>query len=886
MAKARSSARKTSRKSAPEGPSLSQPGFLEKHAHAVFLGLIGLLLVVFFHEAFFEGKVFSVPDNIASIVQEQGYLAEADEDGVNPFWNPYVFAGMPTWGSSSPGHGMYLHTFLDPLKPMLILQVYGWVQGVVNVLPLPTMFWDIFNFFLLGLFTYFLGVRKKFEPWVAFLVAVSVVFSLYSLNWIMAGHNTKITVFAWLPAILLLVDMLFEKRSVLRVALLIAALHFTFNSGHVQMVVYSLMAVGLYVMYKWYAGAQFKDVALVSLLTVGAAVFAFLMLSGPYFATWEYKDFSIRGAGSGGSGHAAAGGGLDYDYATNWSFSPIEVITFFVPSFVGYGTPTYWGSMPFTESPIYLGVVISFFALLGILLRPKDRFVHLWIALGLFALLVSFGRNFSVVYDLLFNNLPFFNNFRIPSMILFLQGLCMSMLAGVGLTEIVRMVRERKKGDGAGDVKRLTKVIWVPVAVAGVLVLLLLASEGGFKTMIANEMQANHSQVYQAMQQVEQAAQAGQLRQLDPQYQSLTRDAIFDMAVSDALLALLFMVLAGGALYAFVRGKLALMGLQVALLLLLIVDWWIADYKPMHMVPLRQQEQSLAKTDVVDFLEQDTTLYRVLPAANHNDNNWYVAFGIQSVAGYHPAKLKLFDDIRNTMYNQFTFQGGQHLDAVNWAMLSMLNTKYLIAPNAQEWQVQSRWLKPVFFGQQEVVYENLFKLDRAFFVGQYEVIPDDEKMFEKVSTLPGYTPDRVAYLSEEPPGNVPQVSDSVLAAAKAALVHFGINSIAFDLETPETAILKLSEIYYPSGWTATLDGEEVEILRTDYALRAVVVPAGTHRLEMHFEPESYEAGLIVTTVTNYLLAIVLLYYLVLYIRRRMGAGKGQAAQSSGDKQTA
>jgi hypothetical protein len=886
MAKARSTARKSSRKTAPQGPSLSQPGFLEKHAHAVFLGLIGLLLVIFFHEAFFEGKVFSVPDNIASIVQEQGYLAQADEDGVNPFWNPYVFAGMPTWGSSSPGHGMYLHTFLDPLQPMLILQVYGWMQDIVNILPLPGMFWDIFNFFLLGLFTYFLGVRKKFEPWVAFLVAVSVVFSLYSLNWIMAGHNTKITVFAWLPAILLLVDMLFEKRSILRVALLIVALHFTFNSGHVQMVVYSLMAVALYVMYKWYAGAQFKDVALVSLLTLGAAVFAFLMLSGPYFATWEYKDFSIRGAGSGGSGHAAAGGGLDYDYATNWSFSPIEVMTFFVPSFVGYGTPTYWGSMPFTESPIYLGVVISFFALLGILLRPKDRFVHLWIALGLFALLVSFGRNFSVVYDLLFNNLPFFNNFRIPSMILFLQGLCMSMLAGVGLTEIVRMVRERKKGEGAEDVKRLTKIIWIPVAVAGVLVLLLLASEGGFKTMIANEMQANHAQVYQAMQQVEQAAQAGQLRQLDPQYQSLTRDAIFDMAVNDALLALLFMALAGGALFAFVRGKLALMGLQAALLLLLIIDWWVADYKPMHMVPLRQQEQSLAKTDVVDFLAQDTTLYRVLPAANHNDNNWYVAFGIQSVAGYHPAKLKLYDDIRNTMYNQFTFSGGQHLDAVNWAMLSMLNTKYLITPNAQDWQVQSRWLKPVFFGQQEVVYENLFKLDRAFFVGQYEVVPDDEKMFEKVSTLPGYSPDRVAYLSEEPPVNVPQVSDSVLESAKAELLHFGINSFAYDLETPETAILKLSEVYYPSGWTATLDGEPVDILRTDYALRAVVVPAGKHRLEMHFEPESYEAGLIITTVTNYLLAIVLLYYLVLYIRRRMRSGKGAAAQNSGDNQTA
>jgi hypothetical protein len=860
---------------------LTQPGFLAKHAHAVFISLIALLLVVFFHEAFFEGKVFFVPDNVSSIAYEDGYLSAADEAGVNPFWNPYVFSGMPTWGSSSPGHGLYLHTFMDPLKPMVILQVYGWVQTIINVLPLPSMFWDIFNFFILGAFVYLLGVRRKFEPFVAFLVAVSVVFSLYSLNWIMAGHNTKITVFAWLPAILLIVDLLFEKRSILRVALLIVALHFTFNSGHVQMVVYSLMAIAFYMMYKWYAGASFKDVALVSVITVGAAGFAFLMLSGPYFATWEYKDFSIRGAGSGGSGLAApTGGGLDYNYATNWSFSPIEIFTFFVPSFVGFGGLTYWGTMTFTESPIYLGVIISFFALLGILLKPKDRFVHLWIALGVFALLVSFGRNFSPVYDLLFNYLPFFNNFRIPSMILFLMPLCMGMLAGIGLNEIIKLIRARKSGGGEDQTKRLTKVIWIPVAVAAAMILLLLASEGSFKTMIADGMQENHAQTYQGMQQIEQAAEAGQLSQIDASYHNLTRDAIFNMAFDDALLALLFMVLAGGALYAFVRGKLALMGLQVALLLLLVIDWWIVDYKPMHLVPMRQQEQALARTDVVDYLQNDTTVFRILPAGAHSDDNWYVAFGIQNVAGYHPAKMKLYDDIRNTLYNQFTFSSGEHVDAVNWALLSMLNTKYLVVPG--DWVMQSRWLRPVFNGQQESVYENLAVLPRAFFVGSHEVITDDEAMFKKIGTLPGYEPDRVAYLSEELQMQVPEVVDSLLYGTKAELVHYGINGFAYDLETPVDAILKVSEVYYPSGWTATLDGKPIDILRTDYALRAVVIPAGTHRLEMHFEPESYQAGLIATAITNYLLALVFMVYLVLYIRKRMMKGKDAATPSNGE----
>ena len=652
MAKGRTPARGSARNATPD---LSQPAFMVQHAHKVYVGMLALLLILFFHEAFFSGKVFYVPDNASAIAIEEGYLKEADKAGENPFWNPYVFSGMPTWGSSSPGHGMYLHTFLEPLKPMVVMQVYGWAQGAVNVLPLPGMFWNIFNYFLLGLFTYMFGIRRKFEPFAAFLVAVSVVFSLYSLNWIMAGHNTKITVFAWLPAVLLLIDLLFEKRSVLRVALLIAALHFTFNSGHVQMVFYNLIAIGLFVLYKWYAGETFGKVALISAITIGAAAFAFLMLSGPYFATWEYKDFSIRGAGSGGSGHGVAIGGLDYDYATNWSFSFPEIVTFLVPSFVGFGSPTYWGTMTFTESPIYLGIVISFFALLGIILRPKDKFVHLWIALGVLALLVALGRNFSLVFDLFFNHVPFFSSFRIPSMILFLMALCVGMLAGIGLTEIVRLLRERK----AGTAERLTKVLWIPVGIAAVLVFLLLVSESSYTNTVSEMMQKYQPNSFKAVQQVEQAAASGQV--VSEEYQGLTRAAIYKHALNDAMLAVLFMGLAALLLWAFVKAKISVTILQIGLLAILVLDWWIVDYKPMNLVHSREQEQSLQRTDVIDFLQRDKSTYRILPVSAHSDDNWYVAYNIQNIAGYHPAKLKLYDDVRNTIFGAFQFQSPEQL---------------------------------------------------------------------------------------------------------------------------------------------------------------------------------------------------------------------------------
>lgn len=860
MAKARSAEKRSTR--GVTLPSFSQPAFMQKHANKVYIGLIALLLVIFFRDAFFGGKVFFVPDNLPSVVYDQGYLREADEEGLNPFWNPYVFAGMPTWGSSSPGHGLYLHTFLDPLKPMVIMQAYGWVQSVVNVLPLPGMFWDIFNYFLLGLFTYLLGLRKKFDPFAAFLVAVSVVFTLYSLNWIMAGHNTKVTVFAWLPAILLLTDLLFERRTLLRIVLLVAALHFMLNSGHVQMVFYNLIAMGMFVLYKWYSGEKFGTVLMVSGILAAAGVFAFLMLSGPYFATWEYKDFSIRGAGSGGSGHGTVASGLDYEYATNWSFSPVEIITFFVPSFVGFGSITYWGTMMFTDSPIYLGVVISFLALLGIVLRPKDKFVHLWVALGVLALLVAMGRNFSLIYDLFFNHVPFFNNFRIPSMILYLMALCVGMLAGIGVTELFRRLREDREAAA-----KVTKAVWIPVAVAAVFVLGLLASESGYLAAVTSAMEKNQPQSLQTLQQVEQAISAGQ--QIPEQYQGWTRQTIYDNALRDAFVALLFMALAATLLWAFTKAKINLTTLQVGLLLVLVVDWWVVDNKPMNMVPAREQEQSLQRTDVVDFLQQDKSIHRILPASQHGSDNWYVGFNIQSVAGYHPAKLKLYDDVRNTMFGQFTFRSPEYVDGANWAMLSMLNTKYVVVP--ADWQLTRPWLRLVFQGQKEHVYENQYNLPRAFFVGRHQVIDEDEEMFKAVSALPGYQPDKVAYLSAPLAAPLAEVGDSLIASARAELKHFDINGFTYEVETPAEALLKLSEVWYPSGWTATLDGKPIEILRSDYLFRAVRIPAGKHTLEMRFEPTSYQSGFIVTTITNYILAIILLVYAGMWIRKRLQA---------------
>jgi hypothetical protein len=301
------------------------------------------------------------------------------------------------------------------------------------------------------------------------------------------------------------------------------------------------------------------------------------------------------------------------------------------------------------------------------------------------------------------------------------------------------------------------------------------------------------------------------------------------------------------------------------------------------MVPEQQQQQSLQPSEAVQFLEQDDGVFRILPTPNHADDNWYTAFGIQSVAGYHPAKMKYYDDIRNSIFGQFTFSSPEQLNNTDWPLLCMMNTKYIVVP--ADWTLTRPWLRMVHAGRQERVYQNDYVLPRAFFVGRSEVITDDATMFKTISTVPGYQPDRVAYLSSDPGDLPPAVSDSIIAQARAEVTSFGLNHISFKVFTPAPAILKISENYYPSGWTATIDGKNADILRTDYVFRALVVPAGEHTIEMHFQPRSYEAGLIVTTVTNYLLAIVFLVYGIMWLRRRYGSKRAPAGEARADSGT-
>jgi len=815
--------------------------FLKKYPSLLYILLVFLVLVVFFNEALFKGRVFLVPDNISSLVYKT-YVENARAQHINTFWNPYIFCGMPAWGSFTPGG-----EFGAPVPNMIVLKTWNGIQTVIStIFHLPESFWDIFNYFLMGLFTYIFLLNRKLDRAAALVGTLSFVFSTTIITWIMAGHNTKITVFMMLPLALYTIDKLFAQRKLIYVILLIITFLFQFNAGHIQMIFYSFLAVGLYLLFKFFNGHKWYNVLKVIAIVAVAVVVALCMLASTYLATYEYKPFSIRGAGSGWS--EATGGGLDYNYATSWSFSPLEVFTFFIPSFVGFGKETYWGNMPFTEAPVYLGIVTLLLALFAIVWRRRDKFVLCFIILGLLALLLSFGKEFPLLYDLFFNYVPFFNNFRAPVMILCLLAFAVSILAGVGMNAIIEQVKlsgvtppgrghpavgTKSRTAGLKSKPEMYSTLLKVLIGIGVIFVLFIIGQGALKSAYADMVASSHNQNVLAYQ------QAGQLTRFT--------EVVFGMMFKDLMKTMLFLLVGLGLIYAFLRAKLSATILKILFIALVMIDLWVVDVKPMEMKDRREQAQVLQPTDVVKFLQSDKSLYRILPLEDHVSPNWYIYFSIQNIEGYHPAKLKLYDDLlRRAIFPN---------NNLNINLLNFLNVKYLISKQPFNYPL----FQPVFNGGQEKVYQNLGCLPRAFFVNEYKVIPDSKQMFELIKSN-DYNPTKIAYL-EKDIGIQLQNADSSIVQ----FTSYNINDFSMEVDAKGTNLLKMSEVYYPSGWRATIDDKETEIYKTDYAFRAIVVPPGKHTIRFMFEPITYKAGVISTAASNYLVSLVLLYYLVVYL---------------------
>ena len=778
--------------------------------------ILALLTILLFHEVSLGGRTFVSPDATNPV----GFVRIGEQslwqDKVYPLWNPFVFLGMPSFGS-----GAYNPLIYPPDWPLALVQ---------KVLPLPDMTWMLLYYFLGAVFMFVLAREWGARPEGALLGAVAFMFQPNLVAVGAHGHGSQLVDSAYLPLMLWLATRWLRKADLTSLGWLALAGGFQFLRGHVQICFYTWMAIGIYALVEVVLSVREpKQLTprFARALALGAAAALAFGVAGVYnLPLKDYAQYSIRGGGD-------AAGGAGFAYATGWSMAPYELPASIFANWVGFGGATYWGGMPFTDYPnSYVGIIVVLLALPALFLGGAPR-VFAWV-LALFALLVSLGSHFPL-YGFLYEHLPMFNKLRIPVMIVILFQLAMALFAAWGWSAVLEPSKDPKASFGSRE--------RVLLGAAAALVLLGVVVALGGEGLRAWYVKMALS--------------------LKPQYSAEAGNFAFQAFTGDALRAVVLGLLAVGLAFAVMRRKLGAALASVGLLVLLLFDIWPVSNQVMAPTIGEPLAKSLdfGRDDVVEFLEKQGPWgsFRVLyPQLN---DNRLAGFGIAHLGGYHAAKPQLYQDLVPT-------GSGIIMDPRMWALL---NVKYLVLAQAvtaeqlpQVLGPMAPLFRPVFSGAGGGVYEYAAAQPRATLVAAYGVVPDTGRAAIDSIAVGAHDPASFTWLTKDP-----GVALGPITGGKAEIVNYKLHEVDVKVETPGAAILRLADMYYPD-WSATIDGKPAEILRADHSLRAVVVPAGVHTVSFRFESKAFRNGLLLSMVSA-AFAVALLVAGWLLSRRRAAA---------------
>lgn len=824
----------------------------DKTKDIIFITLIFASVYIFLGKAI-TGGGFAASDNLASY-SFTTYLEKAQDDGEFPLWVPHIFSGMPSYsGMLTTGDRWWDFTYKIVFGMALIFKM------LFNSDTARIAFW----FALYGVGIYWLLRSKHKEPAVAFFSAFAAVFSTAVITWIMIGHNTKPIVLACLPFTFIFIEKLREKFSLLYGVLLVLSLHTMLEAAHVQMIFYSGLAIGIYLVFELISRLITKKdpmgIARVAGYLAVAGILAFAMSSDRYYPVMDYTPYSTRGSApivDEGANTKDASGGNSYDYATMWSFSPGEMMGFLVPNYYGFGKleydienngntilsqiakqdpgskiPTYWGQKPIEDSAPYMGVLIFFLALFGIIANRKNVFVQFLAFLSLFALILSFGYTLPILYDFFFYNVPMFNKFRAPSMILALVHFAFPILAGYGLSSIISWSKE---GITKEQKKKVTYFAIAAAAFFALGVIYNLGFETNYKSSVLNSEFVTQRMIPQLPEQYHQ------------QFKTEYSDFVWSEMISDWMVNGVLMLIAAALIYLFVAKKIKQPILLSGLILILIFDLWRVDSRPMDVQETSLTDQVFRQKDWVNFIKQDTQeKFRIADfvSASPNATSYWL---LENVGGYHSAKLRVYQDMLDVT------SGGSTSGVSNPFVWNLLNVKYIIDGR------QIPGMQPVFQSQQEqaFVYLNPTYLPRAWLVNTVEV-DKPLAILERMKYAPGqyenFDPKEVVYLESK-------LNKSIVPAGEGASVKitdYRNQNITMQVKATGTNFLLVSEVYYPE-WKAYIDGKETEIIKSNYFMRGIVVPSGTHKVELEYKSAKFETGKMASLVTNIFVILALI----------------------------
>lgn len=777
-------------------------------------GVYAIALVCFAALAFiycspvFEGKVLHAGDNdnYKGAVHE---VAQYQKDsGDASFWTGSMFCGMPTYQIGACKYKTA--QLMKPLKKILFIDRSGVSAPQILIL------YFICFFILLRCF--------DANEWISIAGAIAITMSSYFLVIIPAGHITKTTTIALVSVVIGGFHLIFKKKYWWGIILTAVpcALGFT---KHPQMSYYIFMLIGtLYIaeLYNHIKEKRLKDFAIGTLLFVLSTGIGIGANCSNVFANSEYVAETMRGGHSdivSDTDNSNRTSGLDLAYATQWSYGIGESLSFLIPGINGgassvnvgtesdlyktlvskgvdkstaaqfcQGVPLYWGDQPFTSGNVYMGAAVCFLFVLGLII-VKGSYKWALAFATLMSVALAWGSNWMPLTELFFNHFPMYDKFRTVSSILIVAEITMPLLGFMAIREIVSGEIEQGKA---------MKGIYISAGItAGICLIVALFGKMMF-----------------SFKGVSDASYAAQLP--DFVYNGIIAERK-SLLVTDSFRSLLFILLSAAVLWLYTKGILKGRLLALALAIIIVADMWPVDRRYFNDSSFISRKQDSGKFEMLPYERQilsDTDPhFRVLNLTTSTFNDARTSYYLKSLGGYSAAKLRRYQDLID-----------QHISKMNMNVISMLNAKYIITEGENG---------------QPAPLRNTMAMGNAWYVDTLMIVDNANAESDALNNIDLHTTAVLDKKFADFAGNAVRHHDD---EASVRLTEYTPRYIDYESNSSEAGTIVFSEIYYPYGWKASIDGTPVEHFRADYALRALNVPAGQHKIHFEFAPDSVRKG--------------------------------------------
>ena len=787
--------------------------------------LFVVISFAYFFPADIEGRVLYRHDASAGRGAGQEAMEYYQRTGERTRWTNALFGGMPTYQLSPSYHSTELLTDAT----------------TVYHLGLPENVWYVFAY-LLGF--YILLRAFNFRQYLAALGAIVWAFSSYFFIIIAAGHIWKVMALAYLPPMIAGVVLAFRGKYLWGLVITAIFAAFEVLANHVQMTYYYLFIIVAMVIAFMTEGLRgqkggWKHLLKAVAACVAAAAIAICLNLSNLYHTWQYGQESMRGKSELVKEHAEnqTNSGLDRDYITQWSYGIDETWTLLVPNAKGGSHHIhladekkamekcdpelaqyvgqwylYWGDQPFTAGPVYVGAFVLMLFILGLFI-VKGPMKWALLVVTILSILLSWGRNFMPFTDLFIDYVPMYAKFRTVSSILVIAEFTIPLLAMLALKEMLYPKEE--------TARHKSWPLWVAFGLtAGIAALFALMPSVFFDF-------TSQSDISQLKGMLPDEYLAPFLENV-----AKVRQAVF---TADCWRTVIVIAIGTATILLYKYRKLQA-GWTIALLTLLcLVDMWQVNKRYLNdsmFVGKSVREEPMPKSAAIDHILQDQTPdFRVLNLASDTFNENETSFYLKSIGGYHAAKLRRYQELSDACIRPEINRLGKAISEAAGDMtkvngdslspvLNMLNTKYFILP---------------LQGGQTVPLENPYTYGNAWFVDKVHYVNNANEELEMTGQLP-LRHEAVAdkQFQEQLGEAVEQDTMSVVR-----LTAYEPNKLTYEVNSDKGGIVVFSEIYYP-GWTATIDGEEHELGRVDYVLRALQVKPGKHEVVLSFFPKSID----------------------------------------------